>query len=635
MEVSAIAFEKGQTYKEMGLLAEAVSEFEKTLADESLKFRASREIASCLLSMGKPEQAERVLITVLLTLAVPKTDRLKIYSDLAKIYEREGRPESALERYVQIFYEDSGFMPDIREKIEQLQKEVGIPALTKDIEGPGLAATISASAKDATGTGGSSEEDGNGDEEQKQRVKMSNPVEYSFDQISWSTGYSTDISRGGMFVITYAPIPIGSVVFLRFNLPEQTSTGELEVIGQAVREETKRHGDDGVLGMGVKFISMEERQRASLDKFIRDQAADDQADNGRDEKIRFQCDYCGRMISVQASGSGKYGTCACGKPVFVPYAVHTPTSENPLRGLTLAGCRIDSVIGKGSAATVYKGHHLALDIPVAVKVLHQAQRESQSEMAKRFLKEARVIARINHANIVGVMNAGEENDHSFIVMQFVAGGSLGDALNRGIQMSINDFIKVFVDICSALTAAHQHAVVHGDIKPANIMLTSGGKAMLVDFGLVKDVRKYTDEQDSGMTMGTPLYMSPEQVKGETAVDFRSDIYSLGATMFHAVAGRPPFQAFTYLEVIRKHLKEPPKPLYEVRPDIPASISDIILKALDKKPENRFQKAEDVKKALLGVSRNLAIEKFKPLSKKLLQRSLKSLAPEDRPGSQTN
>lgn len=250
-----------------------------------------------------------------------------------------------------------------------------------------------------------------------------------------------------------------------------------------------------------------------------------------------------------------------------------------------------------------------------MKILHSQVKRAQTQMAKRFLKEARVIARIKHPNIVGVMNAGEEQGYSFIVMQYVVGRSLEYTLMKGLQISANDFMRLALDVCGALGAAHQNGIVHGDVKPANILVTSVGTAMLVDFGLVKDLRTYKDETPAGKALGTPLYMSPEQARGESSVDIRADIYSLGATFYQVLSGRPPFVAATAKEVIRKHLTEDPVPLKKLLPQIPQILSDLVSKAMQKKPEERFQSSEALKQELLNLCRDMAVTQFKPLSKR--------------------
>jgi len=627
LDAPDVSFSKGETYKDMGLFREAVAEFGKALADESLTYRACREIASCFLALNLPDQAEKMLLKALCFGDIPKKNRLLIYIDLAEIYTNLGRPESALERLVLIKREDPAVMPDVDERIRRLTEQIDFTIFNS-----GYAPAVTAMAPDAPVAEGGEDEPpavplpsaGYVDPRRRApRYKFSGRIEYSFDQARWAAGYATDLSLAGMFVLTHAPIPVGSVVFLRFEVPDGAETSTVELIGQAVRQESKQKEKDNVLGMGIQFVSVDETIKMKLERLLGQLESDEHHPLEQDSKIRFHCDHCGRIVTSTESSSGQMAKCACGESVLVPFGHHDPAPDNPLRGFRIAGCRIDRIIGKGSVATVYKGHHLALDIPVAIKILNPNLKKSGSRLADRFVTEAQVIARINHANIVAVMHAGEEAGHRFIVMQYVAGQSLQDALNAKQEITITDFLRIFLDVCKALQAAHEHSAVHGDIKPANILLTPAGSAMLVDFGLVKDLNAYQDDSERGTAMGTPLYMSPEQARGEHAVEVRSDVYSLGATMYHVLVGKPPFSAFTNLEVIRKHVTEPLVPPIQVVPGVPAALSDIIVKTMEKKPDNRFRSVEALKQELLKLSRDVAIEQFKPLIKSARLRARKS------------
>ena len=217
------------------------------------------------------------------------------------------------------------------------------------------------------------------------------------------------------------------------------------------------------------------------------------------------------------------------------------------------------------------------------------------------------------------MNAGEEKGQLFIVMQYVTGRSLGKAVAGKEKISINDFIRIFLDVCSALAEAHKHRDHTPRRQARQYTAHPGGRAMLVDFGLVKDMESYQDAGETGLTLGTPLFISPEQARSEPDIDCRADIYSLGATMYYTLAGRPPFQAYTVLEVIRKHFKEPLTPVVEVAPHVPKAISDIVSRTMKKKRENRFQSVDEVRESLTRVSGDLAIEQFKPLAKRLLKK----------------
>jgi tRNA A-37 threonylcarbamoyl transferase component Bud32 len=622
-----VSFEKGETYKDMGLLREAIAEFEKAMSDEMLKFRATRRIAACLQSLDRPIHAEKVLIRALCLPDIQKNDRLLIYGDLADLYTQLDRPEAALERLLSIQNEDPSLIPDIGERLLELSESVDFSLFDRslaDLDGQGGNESLESAMREA---GDRLPVDATSHYQDPRRrsprYKFSNRVHYSFDQIVWQTGYSTDISTMGIFVLTHQPIFVGSLVFLKFEPPNSIGQNAIEIIGQVVRQENKRQQKGSVLGMGVHFVALNEELRAVLKALADWLSAQEKRDLKKVAMLRFHCDACGRIITAPEALSGKPGKCVCGEAVPVPFSYHSPAPDNPLRGLQLAGCRIDKVIGKGSVATVYKGHHLTLDIPVAIKILSPDLRNADSKLAQRFLKEAKVIARISHANIVSVMNAGEEHGHRFIVMQFVPGYSLAEALARHEQLATNDFVRVFLDVCNALNAAHEHSVVHGDVKPANILLTTGNNAMLVDFGLVKDLKTHRESPVVGEALGTPLYMSPEQARGEHATDFRSDIYSLGATMYHVLAGKPPFPGLTALEVIRKHIEQPfPMPT-ELNVPVPGRMWEIVAKTMEKKPDDRYQSVNELKQDLMMVARDVAVDEYKPLLSSLKKRKLKA------------
>jgi len=257
-------------------------------------------------------------------------------------------------------------------------------------------------------------------------------------------------------------------------------------------------------------------------------------------------------------------------------------------------------MGKGSTATVYKAHHLALDIPVAIKVLECPHGKRDPKAARRFLEEAKIIAKLHHPNVMDVINAGEESGYTFIVTRYVMGTSLGKMIRRKEDLSIKRFFRIFLDVCSALRSAHRRSVLHGDVKPDHMLLTPQWRAILIDFGLVGNLRDYEDEVEHRRAIGTPLYMAPERAKGEHGCDFRSDIYSLGATMYHALAGQPPFDAPSIVEVLRKHAEQPLEPLVRVCPRVPLELSDIVSRAMEKDPEDRFRSVDELKRELKAL-----------------------------------
>ncbi len=290
----------------------------------------------------------------------------------------------------------------------------------------------------------------------------------------------------------------------------------------------------------------------------------------------------------------------CGNPVVVPFAHVNPCPDNPLRGFQIAGCRIDSVMGRGSTATVYKGHHLVLDIPVAIKILECPPGDRDPKVVRMFLEEAKIIAKLHHPSVVDAINAGEENGHTFIVTRYVMGTSLGKMIRRKEELSIKRLFRIFLDVCNALRSAHRRSVLHGDVKPDHILLTPQWRAILIDFGLAGNLKDYEGALQDRRAMGTPLYMSPERAKGEHAYDFRSDIYSLGATMYHALAGQPPFDGSSIVEVLRKHSEAPLEPLVRVSPRVPLELSDIVSRAMDKDPKDRFQSVGELRNELKAL-----------------------------------
>lgn len=268
----------------------------------------------------------------------------------------------------------------------------------------------------------------------------------------------------------------------------------------------------------------------------------------------------------------------------------------------LAGCRLERILGRGAAGTVYLGRHLLLDIPVAVKVMHQSRLSAESEDLQRFIRGARAVARIRHPNIVPVIHAGIEAGFCFLVHQFIEGATLKQRLELEERVDADTAASIMEDIASALGAVHRNDIIHRDVKPGNIILAPGGTAMLTDFGLARPTGK-TDISSVSEIIGTPLYMSPEQCDNR-ALDERSDLYSLGATAYHALAGRPPFTGRTPLDVLRGHASQPPAPLLDLSPQVPRSLAKIVMRLLRKPPAERFVSAEALLAALriLGDSR---------------------------------
>jgi serine/threonine-protein kinase len=275
-------------------------------------------------------------------------------------------------------------------------------------------------------------------------------------------------------------------------------------------------------------------------------------------------------------------------------------------GQEIGRYKIVGRLGRGGMAEVYKGYQESLDRYVAIKLMHTFLVTEQDFLA-RFQREARAIAKLNHPNIVGVYDFDTlDDDTYYLVMEYISGGTLKDRLQelaaQGEHLPLEDAIRITSEITSALAYAHKRGMIHRDIKPANIMLTDIGKAVLTDFGIVKLVggaHASAAFTATGALIGTPAYMSPEQALGKPG-DERADIYSLGVMLFQMVTGKLPFDADTPLAVVMKHVNEAvPLPI-SFNPDVPFRLQEVILKALEKDPDRRYQSADEMVSALQRV-----------------------------------
>jgi serine/threonine protein kinase len=264
-----------------------------------------------------------------------------------------------------------------------------------------------------------------------------------------------------------------------------------------------------------------------------------------------------------------------------------------LIGQTIAQYRIIEQIGQGGMATVYKAYQPSLDRYVAFKVLPEYYVHDRTFLA-RFQREAKVIANLSHPHILPVYDFGQVGNLTYIVMQYIEGGTLKDIMGRPISLSQ---MAHFADqIATALDYAHQRGVLHRDVKPGNILLEEGRRVLLTDFGLAKMVEGAVQLTGSGVGVGTPTYMSPEQGQG-LAVDARTDVYALGIILYEMVTGRAPYQAETPMAVVIKHISAPLPLPRSFNPNLPEGVERVILKTLAKNKEERYASAGQMVSAL--------------------------------------
>ena len=286
-------------------------------------------------------------------------------------------------------------------------------------------------------------------------------------------------------------------------------------------------------------------------------------------------------------------------------------SMDPIIGLLLGGrYRCERKLGQGGMGAVYRAEHVGLGKPVAVKVLLE-RFAAQREALTRFHKEARAASMIAHENIVDVIDVGEDSGHAYIVMELLGGRDLGQLLRDEGPLPAPRAIALLRQCCAALAAAHKKGIIHRDMKPENVFVVQReGRPDLVklmDFGISK-VRQAHEESlrltESGAVMGTPMYMSPEQARGDLEIDHRVDIYSVGVMCYEMVTGEPPFRHPTYLGLLSMHLNQKPEPPRKRNPNIPGELEKIILRTMEKDPSRRFQSMDEMEAALVEVEQRM-------------------------------
>jgi serine/threonine-protein kinase len=266
---------------------------------------------------------------------------------------------------------------------------------------------------------------------------------------------------------------------------------------------------------------------------------------------------------------------------------------------------VEGELGRGGMGVVYRALDVRLNRRVAIKVL-PPELAYNPDVRERFLREAQLAAQLTHPNIVPIFSVDERDGVVFFVMGMVEGESLSARLARQPRLEGGEAERVLRDVADALAYAHARGVVHRDIKPDNILLErDGGRPMVTDFGIARAMSAGSRLTASGMSMGTPAYMSPEQAMGEREVDGRSDIYSLAVVGYQMLAGAPPFTATNTPALLMKHVAEPPKPILGARPETPATLAGAITRALAKAPEDRWKDAGQFRDALRGTGPHAA------------------------------
>ena len=299
-----------------------------------------------------------------------------------------------------------------------------------------------------------------------------------------------------------------------------------------------------------------------------------------------------------------------------------PSSQNHTGGIDwnpdmVTGYRIDYKIGSGAVGTVFRARKKTSGHVVALKVVDPIYASSPNGI-KRFMRAARICQEIVHPNIMRIHELGNSKGSYFIAMEHIAGKEVGAIINRYDRITVNSALQITIQLTDALQYAYERSIIHRDIKPKNIMITRTGKAKLVDFGLAKRCTYGSSPTvtEPGEAVGTLAYMPPEQLDDALHADHRSDIYSLGATLYHMVTGAHPFNEASFAEFVTSIMTRQPEPLQGKFSSIPVELNPIIHKSMAKKPDDRYQTPREFGNDLRDLAKRLACEKLvtSPFSK---------------------
>src|SRR4051795_11958887 len=247
---------------------------------------------------------------------------------------------------------------------------------------------------------------------------------------------------------------------------------------------------------------------------------------------------------------------------------------------------LEELVGTGGMSSVFRAHDRMLDRKVALKVLHEQYTEDE-EYVERFRREARSVAQLSHPNIVTVIDRGEADGRQFIVFEYVDGENLKGVVNSGGALPVETAVTLAHQIARALAFAHEHGLVHRDVKPQNVLLNGDGSAKVTDFGIARSLDVQHGMTQTGTVLGTSDYIAPEQAQGQR-VDEHTDIYSLGVVLYELLTNEVPYPGENFVAIAMRHINEPPPSVRDKRPDVSPRLDAAIQRAMAKRAEDRYQ-----------------------------------------------
>jgi len=427
-------------------------------------------------------------------------------------------------------------------------------------------------------------------------------VDVSRNGVFWLPAQIKNINREGVFLETSLLGKTGAEIYLKFTLPSGTSI----IKGQVKHIAFKNYNPSAGIGVEVEknaqWIEILQYVITLIKK------ADSQSANSS-----LAGSILPSNIQAQPASTEESRNTARGAGPSSPRVKVNPSYEirfyQSLVGKQMDNYKAVSFIGSGAMGGVFEGWDIALERKVALKVISYrlASKESSRNM---FIKEARLVSKLDHPNIAHMYHIGNVNEILYFAMEYIDGVTMSDMIKKGDKFNTLKGLNYLVTICEALDFVGHNNIIHRDIKPANIMINDKGIVKIVDFGVAKIVDVNGDDNKKEGIVGSPYYISPEAIDGRQ-LDLRSDIYSLGASFYHAFTGSPPFEGNNAEEVLSKHMEQQLIPLKKKNPKVSPALGRVIERMMEKTPEKRYQDYKGIIKDLKGLeSRAQTFQKLK-------------------------